>query len=106
MFLPIMLDDQSKLLVAVGIGIVLGVLLGSWFIALVQRLILGVVKVALLAAVLVGAVFLWNEYRSTEQPPAPVGIPIYQSGTPAIETYAPTPPAEIPASAAGRWWEQ
>lgn len=106
MMFPMILDDQSKLLVAVGLGAVLGVLLGGWIITFLHRLLMGVVKVVVLAAVLVAGVFLWSACRSTERPPS--SFEAADQGYPAsvFKSFVPDPPVERRPAHSDRWWEQ
>lgn len=97
--------DGARLLAALAIGGVLGVIVGGWVISALHKLMMGLVKVGLIVAVFALGFLLWKGFYSSQQPAPSAGVPTYSasapSGTPAYDAY---PPID-PAGSSGRWWE-
>jgi len=103
---PVSLDDQSTLLLAAGLGAIVGVLFGGWIMTALHKLMMGLVKLALLGFVVVVGIFLWNGF----QKPRPVNYPLHTQPYQMLPTTQPIrnptyhqPPA---IQTPDRWWEQ
>ncbi len=106
MDLPIALDDRSTLLVAIGLGAVVGVLFGGWVMTALHKLLMGLVKLALLGVVVLIGIFLWSEYQGSRPSEYSPSIPPYGPSAAAPRLIEPASHETVPAKRSGRWWEE
>lgn len=99
MNLPLSPDDGRTLILAIGVGAMVGVMLGGWIMTALHKLMLGAVKVALIAAVVVGGVWLWSGYQATSRATGPTP---YRSSTGIQSSHEEPPPVPM----GDRWWEE
>ncbi len=103
----ISLNDHGTLLLAIGVGAVVGVLFGGWVMTTLHKLLMALVKLVLLGGAVLIGVFLWREYQGShpsEYSPSKSAYSPPAAPPQLIEsTYHDPPPSQPPGS---RWWDK
>lgn len=102
---PASLGDGQIFLLAIGLGAIVGVMLGGWIMAALHKLMMVLVKLALLGAVLVICLMLYSGYQGSQpahhhpvlNAPSVTRLPPH-----AKKQLQQAPP---PPTSTGRWWE-
>lgn len=94
--------DRNILLIAVGVGVIVGVLFGSWLVMALQRLLAIAVKFAVIGCVILVVVTMLNTMKFQQRAPGnsqQVSQPVAGA---VIQTHTQTP---VPAASTKPWWK-
>lgn len=97
------LDHPNTFLLAVGIGTVVGVLFGSWILSAAHKLLVLLTKLALLGAVVVIAILVWNSFQQAPERQDLTSHPGYPPTSSNSKSGYSNPPPKQPSD---RWWEE
>lgn len=87
-----------------GLGAIVGVIFSGWIMSMIQKLMIVLVKTALLGAVVVLGILLWNNSQ-TNRPEQPQAPPYQSLGGVRAADYQPEGSSST-ADDQRRWWEE
>lgn len=98
-------DDGRALLLAIGLGAIVGMMFGGWVMTALYKVLMAVVKMSLFGGLIVLGVLLWNgRYATPRQQPLPTATTNYAQTD--LQASSPISPHFSPVPSTGRWWEQ
>lgn len=104
MTFPLSPDDGRSFFLAVGLGVIVGMIFGGWVMSMLHKLLMVFVKTTLLLAVVAISLVLWKGYQSRHQPSSHPPAQVYSQMTNRSTQKVQTTP--VKQSMEGRWWEQ